>query len=136
MSLTAEELIRIDGFILTAGGDARKAAMLAFEDGKISGALQAAQRLGANLLAAQNPVQPTGGDDGDEDAPDSPLTAFDRINLQRLGINPDQCFRQKNSAFKIVGYKPSRWKYPVSMVNQNGRKLKCAISFLKQCRPV
>jgi hypothetical protein len=132
MSLTTEELIRIDGFILAAGGDARKACFLAFEDGKLSGALQAAQRLGQESMNKQA----SGGDGEDDGADDGPLSESDKRALSSLGLDVNKTYIHKNSRLKISGYKPSRWKYPISVQNQNGRKLKCSATFLKGCRIV
>lgn len=78
----------------------------------------------AGAASATPTASTQGGDDGDDDAPDSPLTASDRAALLRLGINPDKKFTSGRTTYTVTGYKPSRWKYPVSCVNQNGRRFK------------
>ncbi len=137
MNLQLEEQLKLTDIVKASGGDIQKAVLAAYEEGILVGGLRVAQRLGAAAVQATTP--PSGSGDGDDDAPDSPLTASDRINLKSLGINPDQCFRQKNSAFKIVGYKPSRWKYPISTINRNGRRHKWpvdAIIRLQRAGPI
>jgi len=76
------------------------------------------------------PTQGAGGDD-DEDAVGS-LTAIDRAQLTRLGIDVTKKFRQRNSVFTVVGYKPSRWKFPISVVTQNGSRYKMTVDSVKR----
>lgn len=60
------------------------------------------------------------------------LSARDAADLRALGIDPDKKFRIRSSVFTIVGYKPSRWKFPVSAVTQNGTRYKFTIAQVKQ----
>ncbi len=133
MELKLEEQIRLTEIVTSSAGDIQKAVLAAYEEGILTGGLRAAQRLGAEMLSAQGSASGsnTSGDE-DEGAPDSPLTPADRANLTRLGINPDLKFRQKNSTFQVVGYKPSRYKYPISTINQNGRRHKWPVDAVKR----
>lgn len=72
-----------------------------------------------------------GGGDDDDDAVGT-LSASDRVALTRLGVNPDKKFRQRNSLFTVVGYKPSRWKFPISVVTQNGSRYKMTLDMVKR----
>lgn len=56
------------------------------------------------------------------------LSPHDAAQLTALGINPTKSFRIRNSTFTITAFNPSRWKYPVSAKNQNGRGFKFTIS--------
>jgi hypothetical protein len=129
MNLSTEEQIKLTEIVKNSGGDIQKAVVMAYEEGILIGALRAAQRIGANLVQQQGSTG--GGGGGDDDEADSPLTASDRAALKSLGIDPDVKFRQKNSTFTITGYKASRWKYPVSAVNQNGRRFKWPVDAVK-----
>ncbi len=83
------------------------------------------------------PPKPDDDDDEDDDAgPKGPMSQHDKAWFRAQGIDPDKKYLHKNSTLTIVAYKPSRWKYPGSVVNQNGRGLKCGIGLLKQCRVV
>ena len=84
-----------------------------------------------SVVAAPAPAPTQGGDDEDDDA-DGSLSASDRTMLTRLGINPDKKFRQKNSVFTVVGYKPSRWKFPISVVTQNNSRYKMTVDMVKR----
>jgi len=76
------------------------------------------------------PAQGAGGDDDDSDT--GTLGALDRAQLTRLGIDANKKFRQKNSIFTVVGYKPSRWKFPISVVTQNGSRYKMTVDMVKR----
>jgi hypothetical protein len=80
--------------------------------------------------ATPAPTQGAGADE-DDDATGS-LTASDKAMLQRLGIDVNKKFRQRNSLFTIVGYKPSRWKFPISVVTQNGSRYKMTVDSVKR----
>jgi hypothetical protein len=88
------------------------------------------------LLAAMNdvfqagaasvaPKTPTGADA--EDDADEPLTARDIAALKARGIDPSKKLYQRNSVFTIVGFKASRWKFPISVVTQNGTRYKMTV---------
>ncbi len=83
------------------------------------------------VAAAPAPTQGAGGGDDDDDAVGS-LSASDRVVLTRLGIDANKKFRQKNSLFTVVGYKPSRWKFPISVVTQNGSRYKMTVDMVKR----
>jgi hypothetical protein len=78
------------------------------------------------------PAQGAGGDDDDDDDVTGSLTASDRAVLTRVGIDPNKKFRQRNSLFTIVGYKPSRWKFPISVVTQNNSRYKMTVDSVKR----
>ena len=60
------------------------------------------------------------------------LSTADSHTLLALGINPAKKFMLRNSQFTIVGYKPSRWKFPVSAQTQNGARYKFTIEQVKR----
>lgn len=132
MQLTPEEHEKLVNIVKTHGTDIQTAVLKAYEEGILAGAL----RVGIELGKTQTSQGQQGGGDGDDEV-DNPLTVADRTALRSFGIDPDRQYRHKNSVFTITGYKPSRWKYPVSITNQNGRKLKTTPSFITgSCRPV
>lgn len=133
MNLTPEEQTNLAAIEKLHNGDIKATIIRAYEDGLLMGAMRAAQRLVSQELLNKQAPNTGGGGDGDEDDDnDTPLTASDRMSLQRLGIDPDKKFRLKNSTFTITGYKPSRWKYPVSAQNQNGRRFKFTADGVKR----
>lgn len=86
----------------------------------------------ASVVAAPAPTPaPTQGGDEDDDAVGT-LTASDRAALTQLGIDVNKKFRQRNSIFTVVGYKPSRWKFPISVVTQNGSRYKMTVDSVKR----
>ncbi len=101
----------------------------AFEEGLLAGAMRAAQTLGQQ--------QNSGDDEDDDRAPVKPMSVADRNAIRGLGLDPDRKYKHKNSTLTIVGFKESRWKFPISVTNQNGRRLKTSAAFLLQsCRMV
>jgi len=72
----------------------------------------------------------TGGGDDEED--EGVMTAYDIAALKRVGIDPAKKFRIKNSVFTVTGWKPNRPKFPVSGINQNGRRFKFPIATVVQ----
>jgi hypothetical protein len=133
MNLQLEEQLKLTEIVTKSGGDIQKAVLAAYEEGLLKGARGVVGRLAQGL---QQPAagQGSGDDDEDDNGPTTPLTPSDKAWFRAQGIDPDKKYRYKNSMLTIVAYKPSRWKYPVSITNQNGRRLKCSISFLKQCK--
>ncbi len=137
MALTADEIMKLKEIEDKHAGNIRLAVALAYEEGLLTGALRTAQRLGAELQAGQRGANMGSGDDAEDENSIGPLTEIDKRNLIAMGLDPSKTYIHKNSRLTITGYKPSRWKYPISITNQNGRKLKCAAGFLKnQCRIV
>jgi len=131
MPLSTAEQERLKVLLHGSGGDAMKAMTSAYEEGLLAGALRVTQSLGAKLGLQNPPVVPPQGN-GDDDEQDSPITASDRAQLSNLGIDPHKKFRVRNTTFTITGWKPSRWKYPVSAVTQNGRRYKFTIDQVKR----
>jgi hypothetical protein len=94
-----------------------------------SAALLEAMRDVYNAGAASNaPSNNAGGDDEDDDASSGPMSLADAAALKRLGIDVSKKFRSGRTTFTVTGYKPNRWKYPVSCVNQNGRRFKFTVA--------
>ena len=85
----------------------------------------------ASVVPATTPAPAQGGGDDDDDVTGS-LTASDLAALRSLGIDAAKKFRQKNSVFSVVGYKPSRWKFPISVVTQNGSRYKMTVDMVKR----
>lgn len=99
-------------------GNLEKALEQAYEAGVIVGAFRVSQSI-ANRAAGE------GNDPDEEDT--SSLTASDMLQLKNMGIDPLKKMYQRNSQFTIVGYKPSRWKYPISVITQNGSRYKMTV---------
>jgi hypothetical protein len=86
----------------------------------------------ASVVAASPPTPAAAQGGGDEDDDHSgTLTAADLTTLRQLGIDPTKKFRQRNSVFTVVGYKPSRWKFPISVETQNGSRYKMTVAMVK-----
>ncbi len=136
MNLQLEEQLKLTEIINASSGDIRKAVLAAYEEGMLMGAMRAAQRLGQTSVQAPNTG--AGDDNGDEaDADDAgSLSESDKRAMVALGLDVSKTYIHRNSRLTITGYKPSRWKYPISVQTQNGRKLKCSANFLKACRIV
>jgi hypothetical protein len=85
---------------------------------------------------ASSVAQSTVGGDNTDDAEDegaiTPMTAYDIAALKQRGIDPNKKFRIKNSLFTVTGWKPSRPKFPISGVNQNGRRFKFSVATVVQ----
>ena len=90
----------------------------------------AAGRASVVTASAPTPAHTQGGDDDDDDV--GILTAGPCASLQQLGVDVNKKFRQRNSVFTIVGYKPSRWKFPISVVTQNGTRYKMTVDMVKR----
>lgn len=99
----------------------------AFEQGIMIGAMRAAQAIASGAVTSGAATTTTGSGDED-DGRDSPLSAADIAQLKRLGIDPAKKWRQRNSVFTVCGYKPSRWKFPISAVTQNGTRYKFTVA--------
>ncbi len=88
------------------------------------------------LVEAMREVYKAGeaeSDSGDDAHPGTEtLSAADRTRIMALGIDPDKKFRIRNSVFTIVGYKPSRWKFPISACTQTGARYKFTIDQVKR----
>ena len=102
----------------------------AFEQGIMIGAMRAAQAIatGAVTSGAATTTVGSGNGDDEDDNNTGPLSAADIAQLKRLGIDPAKKWRQRNSVFTVVAYKPSRWKYPITCANQNGTRYKFPIN--------
>lgn len=90
---------------------------------------------GAASVVAASPTIPApaaGGAGDEDDDTTSTLTASDHAALTRLGIDVNKKFRQRNTVFTVVGYKPSRWKFPISVVTQNGSRYKMTVDSVKR----
>jgi len=107
----------IDAVVATHGVTVAGLAA-AFEQGLLIGAMRAAQVIASGAVAGTTTT--TGEDDDDNAA----LSASDVAALKRLGIDPSKKWRQRNTVFTVCAYKPSRWKYPVSVVTQQGARYK------------
>lgn len=107
----------IDAVIATHGVTVAGIAA-SFEQGLLIGAMRAAQVIASGAVAAP---ATTGSEDDDKD---TALSASDVAALKRLGIDPSKKWRQRNTVFTVCAYKPSRWKYPVSVVTQQGARYK------------
>lgn len=90
----------------------------------------AAGRASVVAAPAPTPAPAQGGGDDDDDV--GSLTAGDRAALQRLGVDVNKKFRQRNSVFTVIGYAPSRWKFPISVVTQNGTRYKMTVDMVKR----
>jgi hypothetical protein len=113
--------------IVKTHGITQAGMQAAFEQGLLLGAMRAAQAIASGAMTSGAATTTTGS--GDEDAAgDTPLTARDIAALKGLGIDPAKKWRQRNSVFTVVAYKPNRWKYPVTCANQNGTRYKFPIS--------
>lgn len=65
---------------------------------------------------------------GDEDDGPAVLSVSDIAALKRLGIDPNKKMRQRNSVFTVTGYRPSRWKFPISVQTQQGARYKMTVA--------
>ena len=90
----------------------------------------AAGRASVVTAPTPTPAPAQGGDDDDDDV--GSLSVNDRAVLTRLGIDPNKKFRQRNSVFTVIGYAPSRWKFPISVVTQNGTRYKMTVDMVKR----
>lgn len=126
MQLTDQERINLVQIMSRADGDMQKAVEAAYEAGILEGAMRAAR-----AIAHQGGQQGNTSGSNQDDDMDAPLSAGDRAALQRLGVDPDKKFRIRNSLFTITGYKPSRWKYPISAQTQNGTRYKFTVDQVK-----
>ncbi len=102
------------------------AIAMAYEAGMLMGAQRVAQNLA--LKSLETPVTTSNNDE--DDGPDG-VTATDAAWLRAQGIDPNKKFRVKNSVFTIVAVKRSRWKFPISAINQNGTRYKWTIPVVK-----
>ena len=111
--------------IIAENGVSTAGITAAFEQGIMLGAMRAAQAVLAGSVASA-PATPAGNGDGDDndDTRSAPLTIRDIDALKRMGIDPSKKWRQRNTLFSVVGYKPSRWKYPIVVATQNGTRYK------------
>ena len=131
MNFSQDEMALLATIAQRNATNIRGAIMEAYEAGMAEQVKRTSALITA--LAAQKPtapVAPTGGDD-DDDTPGG-VTPADAAWLRQQGIDPTKKFRVKNSLFTIVGVRQSRWKFPVSAVNQNGTRYKFPIAQIKQ----
>ncbi len=113
--------------IVSEHGITQNGIEAAYEQGILVGAMRAAQAIAAGTMTSGNATTTT-ADGGDDGSTDSPLSAADIASLKRLGIDPNKKFRQRNTIFTITGYRPSRWKFPISCTTQNGARYKFAVA--------
>lgn len=127
MALTPEQERLIDELYAQYSGNPRAGLVEAFVAGMLDGSARFAVQMAANMQ--QN--KPNAGADADflesEEADNTLLSAADSEALIRLGIDPKKSFRQRNTVFTVCGYRPSRWKYPISVVTQTGARYKMTV---------
>lgn len=130
--LSEDEKAKLGAICAKHSTNIQEAVLAAYEEGLITGAFRVTQRIATGKWPdLQQPAPATSTNDDDEDLTGT-LTAYDRDVLTKLGINPTKTFRQRNSVFTIVGYKPSRWKFPISVQTQNGARYKMTVDQVKQ----
>ena len=98
----------------------------AFEQGILVGTMRAAQAIASGAITSGAATTTTGSGDED-DVGDTPLTPRDIAALKGMGIDPAKKWRQRNTVFSVRAYKPSRWKYPVSVITQTGARYKMSV---------
>lgn len=128
MILNATETQKLADIASKHSTNIQAAIMAAYEEGLLEGALRIAKMVANNAAA---PTAPANSGNGDDNTPDAAMTAHDKHALMNLGIDPGKKFRLRNTEYTITAYKPSRWKFPVSAVTQNGTRYKFSIATVK-----
>ncbi len=118
MNLDSEDKETLARIAAANPGNLEKALEQAYEAGVVRGALRTARNIANKGSVDAN--------DHDEEDTGS-LTTADILQLKNLHIDPSKKMYQRNSQFTIVGYKPSRWKYPISVITQNGSRYKMTV---------
>lgn len=127
MNLNPQEAAKLADIAVRNATNIQAAVEAAYMEGLLAGALRAAQHIATTI--AQDAVT-TGNDDSDDTA-NTALTPLDISALTRMGIDPAKKMRERNSVYTIVGYKPSRWKFPIVVATQNGTRYKMSTEQVK-----
>ena len=129
MEFTATESLKLSAIAAKHSTNMPAAIAAAYEEGILEGAMRAARAIGLQQATAA-PTAPTGGD-GDDDEPLTSLTEAEKAAIRAHGIDPNKPFRSRTTMFTIVGWKPSRWKFPISAINARGTRYKFPIDSVK-----
>ena len=103
----------------------------AYEAGILEGALRMTRMVANAAIAAPAPTVTVA-----QAGADAALSARDLVAIRAMGIDPAKKMRQRNSVFTIVGYQPSRWKFPITVATQNGTRYKMTVDQIKRLQGV